>query len=39
MSETVKIPDNVPVSWLQQLRELGPDVLMLASEPNDDTET
>lgn len=39
MSETVKIPDNVPVSWLQQLRELGPDVLMLASEPSDGTET
>lgn len=39
MSTTVKVPDNIPVSWLQQLQDLNPDVLMLASEPNDDTET
>ena len=39
MSTTIRIPDNVPVSWLQQMRELAPGTLMLASEPSEGTET
>lgn len=35
----VKIPDNVPVSFLEELKSFSDEVLMLASEPNDKTET
>lgn len=36
---TIKIPDNVPVSFLERLTNFSPEVLMLASEPNENTET
>lgn len=36
---TIKIPDNVPVSFLEKLTNFSQDVLMLASEPDDRTET
>lgn len=36
---TIKIPDNVPVSFLEKLVNFSDDVLMLASEPNSQTET
>jgi len=39
MSETIKVPNNVPVSWLDRLEKLNADTLMLASDPDDRTET
>ena len=39
MSMTIEVPDNVPVSWLQRVTHLSDDLLLLASEPNHDTET
>lgn len=36
---TIKIPDNVPVSFLEKLTNFSQDVLMLASEPDERTET
>ena len=36
---TIKIPDNVPVSFLEKLTDFSHDVLMLASEPDARTET
>ena len=36
---TIKIPDNVPISFLEKLTNFSQDMLMLASEPSASTET
>ena len=39
MSQTYQVPNNIPVSWLDRLTEFTNDTLMLASSPDDRTET
>ena len=39
MSQTIEIPNNVPVSWLNRLTSFDNNTLMLASTPDDRTET
>jgi hypothetical protein len=39
MSQTYQVPNNIPVSWLNRMTQFTDDTLMLASTPNNYTET
>ena len=39
MSQTYQVPHTIPVSWLDRLTQFTNDTLMLASSPDDRTET
>lgn len=38
-TETIQIPDNIPVSWLPNHPQLDPEMLLLVSVPSTKTET
>ena len=38
-TETIQIPDNIPVSWLPNHSQLDPEMLLLVSVPSTETET
>lgn len=39
MSQTYQVPNNIPVSWLDRMTQFTNDTLMLASTPDNRTET